>query len=75
MTREEALKAMEEELYPPNELRKDKEYVIKKLGFSEGEFEEIMKLPPKSHYDYPSDQMLCDIIAEVQPIIERFFGD
>jgi len=52
MTREEALKEMQEELYPAGELINDKEYVIKKLGFTKEEFERIMKLPIKDHAEY-----------------------
>lgn len=62
MTREEALKSINEEPYDINESKVDKEYVIKKLGFTEEEFEEIMKCPIKSHYDYPSDRTLSNAI-------------
>jgi len=55
MTRAEALEEMRAELYSAEELRRDKEYVLEKLGLSEGEFEDIMNLPPRSHYDYQSD--------------------
>jgi hypothetical protein len=69
MTREEALEAMEEELYPQDELRQDKEYVIKKLGFSENEFEEIMRTPPRSHLDYPSDQLFYDAMIKIKRML------
>jgi N-acetyl sugar amidotransferase len=52
--REEALKAMAQELYPAARLREDKEYVLKKLGLSDAQFAAIMALPVRSHYDYPS---------------------
>ncbi len=54
MTREEALKEIELPSYPEDEMKRDKEYVIKKLGLTEREFENIMALPPKKHTDYKS---------------------
>ena len=54
MTREEALAEMEKELYSPEQLKKEKEYVLKKFELHEEEFENIMSSPPKSFKDYPS---------------------
>ncbi len=39
---------------PWTQLREDKEYVIKKLGLTELEFENLMQLPIKKHTDYPT---------------------
>jgi N-acetyl sugar amidotransferase len=58
MTKEEALKELELPIYPAAELEQDKEYVLKKFGLSEKEFEEIMKLPVKRHEDFKSDAHL-----------------
>lgn len=55
MTREEALAELEQPLYPAGELRTDKEFVLKKLGLSETEFAEIMKLPRREHRDFKTD--------------------
>jgi hypothetical protein len=55
ITREEAIREIEKDPYPSEELKKeDKEYVIKKLRLSEKEFEGIMALPPKQFDDYSS---------------------
>lgn len=54
MTREEALKTLEEPPYPPDMQETDRVYVVKKLGLTEEEFEEIMNLPKRTIYDYPS---------------------
>ena len=40
----------------PEELRRDRVFVAKKLGLSEAEFDEIMALPRKTFWDYPSDE-------------------
>jgi N-acetyl sugar amidotransferase len=71
MTREEALTIMEEQLYPTDELRRDREYVIKKLGLSEGEFEQIMKLPVRSHLDYPSSAPLYAALERTYRKLKR----
>jgi N-acetyl sugar amidotransferase len=52
LTRNEALKKVNELPYNMDELKNDKEYVCKKLEISEEEFEEIMNLPIRSYRDY-----------------------
>jgi len=54
ITRSEAMDELKNEPYPQNLQKQDKEYVIKKLGLTEGEFERIMNLPKKSFKDFPS---------------------
>jgi N-acetyl sugar amidotransferase len=65
ITRQEALEELARPSYDPNELKIEKKYVLKKLGFSEQEFETIMKQAPKSHLDYPSDRK---VIQKLRPI-------
>jgi len=60
ITKEDALKEMEKPLYNPDELVADKEYVLKKFGLSEAEFEAIMQLPVKKHTDFKTDKRLKD---------------
>lgn len=55
LTKEEALRELESPIYPPSELSGDKEYVLKKLGLSEAEFETIMRTPPGKHSDFKTD--------------------
>jgi N-acetyl sugar amidotransferase len=53
--------ALEEISRPPASeelLTQDREYVIKKLGLSEVEFEAIMKAPHKTYLDYPNSEKL-----------------
>lgn len=54
MSRDEALELLKQETYPLALQMEDKEYVIKKFGLTEAEFEAIMALPPRSYFDYPS---------------------
>lgn len=70
MTREEALEELKKSLYDPQELQEDKAYVIKKLGLTEEEFEALMKLPPKSHLDYPNSQRMFTLLARIKSMLK-----
>jgi hypothetical protein len=54
ITREFALEEIQRPAYPPSMQEEDREYVAKKLGVSDLEFDAIMNLPKKSYWDYPS---------------------
>ncbi len=54
ITREEALKEMKKNIYPPEKIKEDKQFVLDKLEISEKEFNQLLSLPPKSFLDYPS---------------------
>lgn len=60
ITRENALEELNKETYPVGMQKEDKIYVIKKLGVTEDKFEEIMCLPKKTYWDYPSYGNLCE---------------
>lgn len=56
MTREQACRELENAPYASEALlTQDKEFVLKKLGFSEEEFEKIMESPIKQYQEYPSN--------------------
>ncbi len=52
MTREQALGEVAKPPYPLEEQRGDLAYVVKKLGLTPEDFEEIMRLPVRSFRDY-----------------------
>ena len=52
ISRKEALSAIQHDLYDPIKLQEDREYTLKKLGLTEEQFDEIMRLPIRAHYDY-----------------------
>jgi N-acetyl sugar amidotransferase len=56
MTREAALADLEKPPYDPKLQEEDKIYVCKKLGISIAEFDAMMQSPPRSHYDYATDE-------------------
>lgn len=71
ISREAALETLKEPLYYPDELRHDKEYVLKKLGFSEEEFDSIMKIRPVPHDHYPSDRNAISILMSIYFVFKK----
>jgi hypothetical protein len=63
MTKEEALEEMKLDIYPPKEIEEDKEYIIKKLGLAEEEFNKIMLQPVKTFRNYPNSYFLFEKLA------------
>ena len=54
ITREEAIKQLNNNPYTNSMQENDKIFVLKKLNISETEFDKLMNLPIKSYYDYPN---------------------
>lgn len=52
ITREEALAELQQPTYPQEYFKTDYDFVLKKLGLSDQEFQEIMSLPIHGHADY-----------------------
>jgi N-acetyl sugar amidotransferase len=70
--REEALEELKKPLYEPALLKSDKEYVMKKFGLSNEEFEEIMQLPVQKHTDFKSDRKLKEMYMKLLIRTEPF---
>lgn len=58
ISRDEALEEISKPPAPKEMLDQDRDYVIKKLGLSEDEFDVIMKSPNKTYADYPNNESL-----------------
>jgi N-acetyl sugar amidotransferase len=56
LTKQQALEELQHPPYPVKEQMEDKNYVLKKWGMSEDEFESIMKLPPVPHEKFGTDK-------------------
>lgn len=52
ITKEQAINELKDPIYPAELLKQDMDFVLRKLGLSKAEFEEIMKLPVRSHYEF-----------------------
>ncbi|MBN8703080.1 MAG: N-acetyl sugar amidotransferase [Bacteroidetes bacterium] len=72
ITREEALAEFAKPKYDEAQLKMDKEYVIKKLGFTEQSFDEYMKAPIHKHSDYPNIQQFWDRYFKVIKVFKPF---
>lgn len=60
ITRAEALEELKKDPYPAALMREDKEYVAKKFELTEQEFDDIMTLPRRAFYDYPSYEKMIN---------------
>ena len=58
MSSEDALEELKQAPIDPDLLKQDRDYVVKKLGLSEEEFEQILKNPNKTFSDYPNNDSL-----------------
>lgn len=67
ITRDEALLELQEPIYDPELLKVDMEFVLKKLGLSRNEFDQLMKLPPRSHYDFATERPLHERYPLLKP--------
>tara|TARA_Y100000768_G_scaffold246091_1_gene186633 strand:- start:17833 stop:18951 length:1119 start_codon:yes stop_codon:yes gene_type:complete len=65
ISRAEALEEMKKDLYSEIELREEKEYILKKLGYTDDEFSEIMKKDPIDHIHYGSDYTNLNLLKKV----------
>lgn len=73
MTREEALQQMQAPLYDPIQLQEDRTYFIKKLGFSEEEWEQIMQMPPKTEHDYANQLKRMELFHRFIQLAQPLF--
>lgn len=65
MSREEAIKLLEKNPYDPDLMEQDKEYIAKKLGVSNSEFDEIIKGENKTPMDYKNSFWMIKLGVKV----------
>ena len=58
ITKEQALNELSKPIYDAQQFKEDFEFVLKKLGLTEKEFELLMRLPKHSHYDYDYEKAI-----------------
>lgn len=73
ISRDAALKEIATPPYDQRRLIEDQEYFLKKIGFSLEEFENIMNLPPQSHYNYLSLNKIFENLNQIIKIIPQRF--
>lgn len=69
MTRQDVIAELAKPLYELQDLNRDKTFVLKKLGFSEEEFEKIMCEKPVPHDFYPTDQTIMYPLIKLSKFI------
>lgn len=65
MTRDEALKILEQPPYDPEQAELDKAYIAKKLGITTEEFDEIINQPNKTPADYKNSIWMLKVSVAV----------
>jgi len=79
ISKEHALEEIKTPIYPQELFETDKEFVLKKLGFSNEEFEDYMKRPRREHTEFRTEQSLYNnypILKPFKPVgdlLKRFF--
>jgi N-acetyl sugar amidotransferase len=68
MTKAEALRELREPIYSQDQLRTDKPFVLKKLGFTEAEFEDYMHRPSVPHEFYGSFKPFFEAYPLLRPL-------
>jgi N-acetyl sugar amidotransferase len=71
ITREEALEMLNQELYPADLLKRDKDYVCKKFGISAEYFDELLALPIKTYKDYPNSERSLALVYNIYNLIRN----
>ena len=67
----EALAELEKPAYDPELMAIDKEFVLKKLGFTEREWDALMRQPPTPHSAFASDDRLVRSLLAVNHGLKR----
>ena len=71
ITKSEAHALMEESIYDTDMLAIDKDYVLKKLNFTDETFEEYMNKPIRKHNEFKTDDKLWDNYFKFIEIIKK----
>jgi N-acetyl sugar amidotransferase len=81
LTREAALAELKQPTYDPALQKQDFEYVAKKLDFTVEEFQAILDAPPRSHYEFKTNEKQWKIylktikaLKPLQPVLGRLVG-
>jgi hypothetical protein len=74
ITRDEAIKEINEPPYSLKLQEEDKEYIAKKLDFSKDEFEKLLNLPNIEHEFYGTDKKQRDLVFSINRIVKKFYN-
>jgi len=68
ITKEQALEELSRPIYDPDQLKADYDFVLKKLGLSAREFEDLMSQPPRAHTDFDHERPIYDRFPLLTPL-------
>lgn len=68
MTKETALKELQAPPYPPELLKIDKQFVLKKLELSESEFDAYMRQPVRNHREFETEGSFFHYYPALKPL-------
>jgi len=74
LSRENALKELDRPLYEEKELKNDKEYIAKKLGVSDKEFDNILQVSPCNYSDFPNMAKKYKRMKKIQTLVSKLLG-
>ena len=72
ITKNDAKNELIKPTYDPKLQRQDRNYVIKKLGLTEDQYEELMALPVKSFRDYPNSYDFVQLLRNGVNFLRRY---
>ena len=69
LSKDEAKIQLSLEIYPPQLLKQDKEFIIKKFGITEDQLLNFINLPKRSHYEFDHMKPLAQRYVLLKPIM------
>ena len=71
LSRNEALEILKKNPYPTEiQLKDDKEYFLKKMGWNEEKLENYIKRKPRSHKDFPNNKFAYNLLLKFYKILK-----
>jgi N-acetyl sugar amidotransferase len=72
MERKDALDMFKCSPYPSDkDLEEDKQYILKKMGWTTEQFKTYMARPQKPHTNYPTERPLWDFLAKIYEMVKK----
>lgn len=72
ITREAALQEMKSECYTQSMMEEDRDLILKKLSMSPAEWAQIIEAPLRSHYEYPTSDLVTKSLTVARNTLRRF---
>lgn len=74
ITRNQAINSLKVELYNKKELDEDKEYIAKKLGVSNEDFDKILNVKSHNYNDFPNIEKRYNRMKKIQRFLEKLLN-